>query len=150
MSPESGIVLCPQCGAKNRIPPNRWGEGAKCGKCHAPLNPSTVFPGSVMEVSDQTFSLEVLNFPSPVVFAVHAPWCGHCRTLLPVLDQLASEYAGRVKFAKMNIDNNASIPSQYGVKGVPTLFFFKGRQMVNRLVGSPPKGEIERQLHLLL
>ncbi len=150
MNSESGIILCPQCGAKNRIPHERWGERAHCGKCHASLNLSTPFPASMIDVSDQTFSQEVLNFPSPVVLEIWAPWCGYCRMLSPVLDQLASEYAGRVKFTKMNLEENTSIPSQYGVKGVPTLLFFKGRQMVNRLVGSQPKGEIERQLHLLL
>jgi thioredoxin 1 len=104
----------------------------------------------MVEVLDQTFNLEVLNFPGPVVFVIHAPWCGHCRTLLPVLDQLAFQYAGRVKFAKMDIDQNAAIPSQYGVRGVPALFFFKGRQLVHRLVGSQPREEIERQLLSLL
>ena len=68
----------------------------------------------------------------------------------PVLDQLASEYAGRVKVAKLNIDENASTPSRYSVQGVPTMLFFKGGQPVNRLVGAQPKGEIERQLNSIL
>jgi thioredoxin 2 len=150
MNSESVIVLCPRCGAKNRIPKDRRGDRAVCGKCRAPLPFSTPFPDQTLEVSDRTFQNEVLDFSSPVLLEFFAPWCGHCQRLSPVLDQLASEYAGRVKVAKLNIDENSLTPSQYGVKGVPTMLFFKGGQPVNRLVGAQPKGEIERHLNSIL
>jgi thioredoxin 2 len=150
MNSESVIVLCPRCGAKNRIPKDRRGDRAVCGKCRAPLPFSTPFPDHAVEVSDRTFQNEVLDFSSPVLLEFFAPWCGHCQRLSPVLDQLASEYAGRVKVAKLNIDENSLTPSQYGVKGVPTMLFFKGGQPVNRLVGAQPKGEIERQVNSIL
>ena len=150
MNPESWIVPCPRCGAKNRIPKDRQGDRAVCGKCRAPLPFSTPFPDHAMEVSDWTFPNEILDFSGPVLMEFFAPWCGHCQRLSPILDQLASEYVGRVKVAKLNIDENASTPSRYGVQGVPTMLFFKGGQPVNRLVGAQPKGEIERQLNSIL
>jgi thioredoxin 2 len=150
MNSESLIVLCPRCGAKNRIPKERQGDRAVCGKCHAPLPFSSAFPDHAVEVSDWSFQKEVLDFPGPVLVEFFAPWCGHCQRLSPVLDQLASEYSGRVKVAKLNIDENASTPSRYAVKGVPTMLFFKGGQPVNRIVGAESKGEIERQLNSVL
>ena len=150
MNAESWIVLCPRCGAKNRIPKDRRGDRGVCGKCRAPLPFSGPFPDHAVEVSDWTFQNEVLDFPGPVLVEFFAPWCGHCQRLSPVLDQLASDYAGRVKIAKLNIDENSLTPSQYAVKGVPTLLFFKDRRPVNRLVGEQPKGEIERQLNSIL
>ena len=150
MNAESWIVLCPRCGAKNRIPQDRREDRAVCGKCRAPLPSSAPFPDHAVEVSDRTFQNEVLDFPGPVLLEFFAPWCGHCQRLSPVLDQLASEYAGRVKVAKLNIDANSSTPSKYGVNGVPTMLFFKGGQPVNRLVGAQPKREIERQLNSIL
>jgi thioredoxin 2 len=150
MNAESRIITCPRCGAKNRIPQDRRGDRAVCGKCHAPLPFAAPFPDHAVEVSDGTFQEEVLDFPGPVLLEFYAPWCGHCQRLSPVLDQLASEYAGRVKVAKVNIDANSSTPSRYGVNGVPAMLFFKGGQPVNRLVGAQPKGEIERQLNSIL
>jgi thioredoxin 2 len=150
MDSESRIVICPRCGAKNRIPKDRQGDRAICGKCRAPLPLSSAFPDHAVEVSDWSFQKEVLDFPGPVLMEFFAPWCGHCQRLSPVLDELASAYAGRVKVAKLNIDANSSTPSRYGVNGVPTMLFFKGGQPVNRLVGAQPKGEIERQLNSIL
>jgi thioredoxin 2 len=144
------MVICPQCGAKNRLPKDRQGDRAVCGKCRASLPFSAVFPDHAVEVSDWSFQKEVLGFPGPVLMEFFAPWCGHCQRLSPVLDQLASAYAGRVKVAKMNIDENSLTPSQYAVKGVPTMLFLKGGQPVNRLVGAQSKGEIERQLNSIL
>ena len=150
MNAESWIVLCPRCGAKNRIPKDRREDRAVCGKCRTPLPFSVPFTDHAVEVSDWTFQNEVLDFPGTVLVEFFAPWCGHCQRLSPVLDQLAAAYAGSVKVAKLNIDENASTPSQYAVKGVPTLLFFKRGQPVNRLVGAQPKGEIERQLNSIL
>ena len=150
MNRESLIILCPQCGAKNRIPQDRWGDQAVCGKCRAPLPFSSPFPDGPVEISDRSFRNEILDFSGPVLLEFFAPWCSHCQRLSPVLDQLASEYAGRAKVAKLNIDENSLTPSQYAVRGVPTMLFFKGGRPMNRLVGEQPKGEIERQLNSIL
>jgi thioredoxin 2 len=150
MNSENVILLCNRCGAKNRVPKDRLRERPVCGKCRAPLSLSHSFPNYPVEVSDRTFKDEILDFLGPILLEFYAPWCGHCQRLSPVLDQLASEYSGRVKIAKLNIDNNSLSASQYAVKGVPALLFFKAGRMVTRLVGGQPKGEIERHLMSIL
>lgn len=149
MNHESIVVTCAACGAKNRIPKKRLGEGPICGKCRKPLNveSSTVIP---LDVTDQTFSREVLSFSGPVLVDCWAPWCGPCRMVAPVLEQLAAEYAGRVKIAKLNVDENPSTASQYGIQSIPTMLLFKGGHQVNSLVGALPKQDIERHLETIL
>ena len=150
MSPDSLIMTCGRCGAQNRIPKERQGERARCGKCHAPLPPVSPFPDHAEEVSDGSFQREVLDFPGPVVLEFHAPWCGYCKMLSPVLDQLAVEYAGRVKIAKMNVDENPQTASRYGIRSTPALFFFKSGNIRDQVLGAVPKAEIERRLNSIL
>ncbi|MCD6298449.1 MAG: thioredoxin TrxC [Deltaproteobacteria bacterium] len=149
MDQESIIVRCANCGAKNRIPKERLGEGPICGKCKAPLKVATS-PAIPVDVTDQTFSQEVLSFPGPVLVDCWAPWCGPCRMVAPVLEQLASEYAGRLKIAKLNVDENPATASQYGIQSIPTMLLFKNGNQVNSLVGALPKPEIERHLLTIL
>lgn len=143
------IAICPRCGARNRIPASRRGERAACGKCRAPLPASGCFPEGMVDISDASFSQEVLGFSGPVLLEFWAPWCGHCQRMVPILDQLASAWAGRVKFARLNIDENPRTAGQYGVQGTPTLLFFKDGTLVHRLVGARPGEEIEGQLRRL-
>ncbi len=145
MNTESGIVVCSQCGAKNRIPRDRTGDRARCGKCRAPL-PAVSFPSEAVEVFDWNFQNEILNFPGPVLLEFYAPWCGYCQRLAPILDQVAAEYAGRVKIAKVNIDQNPASASKYQIRSTPSLFFFKNGALVDQVLGAVPKGEIERHL----
>lgn len=150
MNPESAIVICAICGAKNRIPRDRWGDRAVCGKCRAPLRLTVPFPGQPVEVFDGTFEKEVLAFPGPVLLEFYAPWCGYCQRLAPVLDQLAADYAGRVKIAKLNVDQNSATASRYGVRSTPCLFFFKNGKLVDQALGALPREEIERHLKGIL
>jgi thioredoxin 2 len=140
------IIPCPRCGAKNRIPAARKGDRAVCGKCKTPLPLPTSFPDHPVEVTDQTFAREVLQHSGPVLVDCWAPWCGPCRTVGPIMDQLAGEYAGRIKIAKLNTDQNQRIAGQFQIQSIPTLLFFKGGELVNRQVGALPKNEIERLL----
>ena len=149
METNSIIMTCPQCGAKNRIPRNRLAEKPVCGQCRASLSTRTTLDHPV-EVTDQTFQGEVLSFPGSVVLDCWAPWCGPCRMVAPILDQLAKEYAGRIKFAKLNTDENQKTAGQFSIQSIPTLLFFKGGNLVNRQVGALPKGEIEKQLRSVL
>lgn len=144
------IVTCPRCGARNRIPPQRWGDDrAVCGRCKSSLSPSRLFPDRPVFISDGTFDREVSGFPGPVLLEFFSPRCGHCQKLAPVLDELAREYAGRVKFAMLDLDQNRLVASQNGVNGTPTLFFYKEGRVVDRVVGAVPKAEIARHLDAL-
>jgi len=143
------IVKCAHCGTKNRIPKERIHQGPRCGNCGAPI-PVGDNTGRPVDITDRVFSSEVLSAPGPVVMDCWAPWCGPCRTVGPVLEQLASEYAGRVKVVKLNVDENPETASRYGIRSIPTLLFFKNGEMVDTLVGAVPKAEIERHLTALL
>lgn len=150
MTPDDLIIPCPHCGAKNRIPWNRRGDRAICGKCRRPFSAGNAFANHPVEVTDQTFAREVLQHSGPVLVDCWAPWCGPCRTVGPIMDQLAGEYAGRVKIAKLNTDQNQRVAGQYQIQSIPTLLFFKGGQLVNRQVGALPKNEIERLIQSIV
>jgi len=149
MDQESVIVRCRHCGTKNRIPKNRIKEGPVCGKCKSPLSMAQDLNRPV-DISDNTFDSEVLSFSGPVLVDCWAPWCGPCRMVGPVLEQLASEYAGRVKIAKLNVDENPQTASRYSIRSIPTMLLFKKGEMINSMVGALPKEEIERRLQPLL
>lgn len=150
MSRENIIVKCRKCGAKNRIPVSRERERAVCGKCREPLSLDGGYPDYPVSVTDGTFPREVLSFPGAVVVFIWAPWCSHCRRLSPVFDQLASEYAGQIKFVKLLQDQNPLTASHYKVQGVPNLLFFKRGKLVSQRVGALPKEELERQFRSIL
>ncbi len=149
METEFIITPCPACGTKNRIPKHRKDGRPVCGQCRHPLR-TVSFPDHPVEVTDDSFAAEVASFPGSVVLDCWAPWCGPCRMLAPVLEQLAQEYAGRIKFAKLNTDQNPQTSARFSVQSIPTLLFFKNGKLVHRLIGALPKAEIERQLPILL
>ena len=136
------LVTCPSCGTKNRLPPLRAGRKAVCGKCKTPLSDA----GGPVEVTDTTFSAEVERSATPVLLDLWADWCGPCHMLAPTIDQLSSEMAGRVKVAKLNIDENPAVANRFGVRSIPTLLVLKAGREVDRLVGVQPKHEIVRRL----
>ncbi|MDQ7841174.1 MAG: thioredoxin [bacterium] len=97
-------------------------------------------------VTEQTFDTEVLKSELPVLVDFWAEWCGPCRMVAPVVEELAGEYAGRVKVAKVDVDSNQNLAIRYKVMGIPTLAVFKGGEMIERMVGFMPKPEMKRRL----
>jgi thioredoxin 1 len=100
----------------------------------------------IIEVTDASFEQEVLKSEAPVLIDFWAPWCGPCKAIAPIVDELASTYSGRVKITKMNIDQNSATPSRFGVRGIPTLLVFKGGQVKEQIVGFVEKEKIEAAL----
>lgn len=102
---------------------------------------------TILEVTDTNFDQDVLKSEKPVLVDFWAAWCGPCRALAPIVDELAHEYEGKVKVAKMDVDNNGATPMRYKVTGIPTLLVFKGGQVVEQLVGYRPKEAIQQALN---
>ena len=102
--------------------------------------------GNTMEVTDQTFDKEVLKSEQPVLVDFWAAWCGPCRMIAPTVEALASEYSGKAKVAKMNVDENQMTPTQYNVRGIPTLLLFKGGKVQEQIVGAASRDTIENML----
>lgn len=105
---------------------------------------------NILEVNDKNFREEVLQSNIPVVVDFWAPWCGPCRVVAPVVEELSQEYAGKIKIVKMNTDENPSTPSQYMIISIPTLIFFKNGKPIDQLVGIQSKNEIKKHLDRLL
>lgn len=98
--------------------------------------------GNVKEISDNDFDSEVLQSDIPVLVDFWAPWCGPCKSIAPVLEDVAGDYAGKIKIVKINVDENPKSPHSYDVRGIPNLVFFKGGKVVERVVGAVPKDQL--------
>ncbi len=104
----------------------------------------------ILEIEDGSFEAEVLKSEKPVLVDFWAPWCGPCKAIAPVVEDLAKHYAGKIKFAKCNVDNNPVTPGKYGIKAIPTLIFFKNGNVVNQITGMVAKAKLEEALQKLL
>ncbi len=98
------------------------------------------------EVTDASFETEVLKSDLPVLVDFWAPWCGPCRMVAPIVEELADEYNGKVKFVKLNTDDNVQTASKYGIRSIPTLLVFKGGEPVGQIVGFRPKSDLKKRL----
>jgi len=101
---------------------------------------------TVSDIEDQDFETAVLDSSTPVVVDFWAPWCGPCRIVSPIVEELSHEYEGQVSFYKMNTDENEEAPMQFGIQVLPTLVIFKDGREVNRLIGFAPKEQLKRQI----
>jgi thioredoxin len=143
------VVACTRCGAKNRVDEKRLAAGeATCGRCHAKLESATTHAASKpFTVTDATFQKEILMATGgPILVDAWAPWCGPCRAVAPVLDQLAAESQARYRIAKLNVDENPRIAAQYQIASIPTMLIFKNGALIDRLIGAHPKQVIAERL----
>ena len=144
------VVACSKCGTKNRVDPRQAAEQiAKCGKCGTPLdlNKAAAAETKPLIVTDSTFQRDVLDASErPVLLDAWAPWCGPCRMVGPIMEQLAAESNGRYRIAKLNVDENPATAAQFQIQSIPTMLIFKDGKLVDRLVGAQPKPAIAAKL----
>ena len=101
-------------------------------------------------VTDSNFKEMILEAQTPAVVDFWATWCGPCRMISPIIDSMAEKFEGKVLIAKCNIDDAVDVPTQYGIRNIPTILFFKGGELVDRLVGAVPQAEIESKINALI
>ena len=144
------IVACPKCSAKNRVDERTAAERQPvCGKCGALLPaPDATVDGKPHPVTDDSFARDVVQASAtqPVLVDAWAEWCGPCRMIAPVLDELAAESNGRYTIAKLNVDENPRTSAQFNIRSIPTLLIFKNGKLVDQIIGAQPKQAIAARL----
>lgn len=100
--------------------------------------------GNVVEITDSNFESEVLKSDKLTLVDFWAPWCGPCKIIGPIMEELANDYEGKVKFTKLNVDDNPNTASAYGIRGIPTVIFYKNGEVIEQVVGAVPKSELEK------
>jgi thioredoxin 1 len=104
----------------------------------------------IMQVTDENFDTEIMKADLPAMVDFWAEWCGPCRMVGPVVEELANSYKGKVKIAKMDVDKNRQTPARFGIRNIPTLILFKGGEVAQTIIGAQPKSYIEGELKKLL
>jgi len=147
---EPSLIRCPGCGATNRVPRAKLAAGGThiCGRCKQTL--PIADSAAPLIVTDATFAAEVERAPLPVLVDAWAPWCGPCRTIAPVVAELAAELAGRVRVAKLNVDENPQTAARFDIRSIPTLLVLAGGREVDRIVGAQSKAAIRARLERAL
>jgi len=136
------IRLCNQCGVKNRVPAKHLADTGKCGACQSPI-PAINEP---LSVDSKEFDEIVANARVPVLVDFWAAWCGPCRAIAPVLEELAQSSKGGVTLAKVNVDEQPALAARYGVRSIPTILFVKDGKVADQVIGAVPKAQVQAKL----
>ena len=140
-------MRCPNCGSQNRLPDDAAGKTVVCGKCKTPLTAASDGNGHPVTITDATFRNTIAR--GPVVVDFWAPWCGPCRTIGPVIEQLAGERRD-IRFGKLNVDENPQTTHAFGVQNIPALIFFRDGAERGRVVGAVPRPQLEAAIRQYL
>lgn len=145
---DTQLIHCPSCDATNRVPLSKLAQGLQpnCGRCKKPLP----LDGQPVMVTDATFSSVVDRSPLPVLLDMWAPWCGPCRMVAPVVEEIAKQMTGRLRVGKLNVDENPVTAARFGVQSIPTLLVLNEGREIDRIVGAQPKATILQRLEQVI
>lgn len=147
MAEDKIIIACRSCKTKNRIPLEKIKDKPICAKCKESL---AGIPYTPVTATDSTFHKEVTGFKGSVLVDCWAPWCGPCRSIAPMMEDLAREYAGSMKIVKINMDDNPETAAQYSIRSIPTMLLFKNGKLVDSIAGALPKSAIISKIEPLI
>jgi len=125
---------------------DKAGAYAKCGKCSSPLDTSDLLNRSTIIVTDDNFASKVLKSPIPVLLDCWAPWCGPCKIIGPIMEELAEEYYGKVRVCKLNVDENPATASRFKTRNIPTMLIFDNGELKDTIIGAVPKQQIASRI----
>ena len=139
------ILICPSCLAKNRVPEEKLSIAPQCGQCHQPL-----IPLAPIELNEQNFATFIQNSDLPIFIDLWADWCGPCKMVGPIIEELAEMYEGQVLIGKCDVDENGDVAAEYGIRNIPTVLFFKNGELVDKQVGSASKSAFDDKIKKML
>jgi thioredoxin 2 len=133
------LLACPRCSTLNRFPRERLAAGntGKCGQCSSPL-----FDGHPVDLGAGNFEAHAAKSDLPVLVDFWAPWCGPCKAIAPIVEEIAGEYDGKLKVTKLNVDDHPATAAKYGIRGIPNLIILKGGAVKEQIVGAVPKTKL--------
>lgn len=139
MADNNVLLRCNKCRTVNRVPTERLNENPRCGKCKSLLE----FAKTPVNVTAGDFDREILAWPGAVLVEFWAPWCGYCRMMEPVVNQIAGERAGYLKIAKINVDNEPLLGSRFSINATPMFFMYRKGIKISDISGFMPKARLE-------